>query len=114
MNKAKASKFRRASTKNDILIKQHIRDSLREEGEEDLLREPALHFVDVIDLNGTSGGKGHLNVDGRGEIFEHDEVERQLYLFLKIKVILQVLVSMRSLRDMHQNTKDGKDDYGTI
>ena len=90
MNKAKASKFRRASTKNDILLKQHIRDSLREERGEDISGEPALHFVDVLDLNRTSGGNVYLSVNERERIFGHDEVTRQLHFFEKYLINLQI------------------------
>lgn len=78
MNKAKATKFRRASTKNDILLKQHIRDSLREDGDEEGSRDPILHFVDVVELSGTSNGKVQLNADEKEKIFGHDEVHERI------------------------------------
>ena len=74
MNKAKAAKFRSASTKNDLLSKQHIRYSLREDRGDEVFGETSIHFADVVKLNGSSGIKAREIADERQKILGHDEV----------------------------------------
>ena len=74
MNKAKAAKFRSASTKNDLLSKQHIRYSLREDRGDEVFGETSIHFADVVELNGASGIKAREVADERQKILGHDEV----------------------------------------
>ena len=74
MNKAKAAKFRSASTKNDLLSKQHIRYSLRDDRGDEVFGETSIHFADVVKLNGSSGIKAREIADERQKILGHDEV----------------------------------------
>ena len=74
MNKVKAAKFRSASTKNDLLSKQHIRYSLREDRGDEVFGETSIHFADVVKLNGSSGIKAREIADERQKILGHDEV----------------------------------------